>query len=380
MKRSTERILTTHTGSLPRPDDLVDLLFAHEIGESSDAEAFHARVRAAVEDSVRRQVEVGLDVVNDGEMGKVSYSTYVNGRLTGYESHEHVPRGPRPDAAAFPDYAAWNARQQPSSYVIKRFACTGPVRYIGHEILRREMDNLKAASAATGAAEVFMTAASPGVISLFQPNRYYPDAERYVFALADAMREEYEAIVDAGLLLQLDCPDFTGLSAATSPGQRPVDLPLRVEALNRALANIPPDRMRLHLCWGNYEGPHHLDTPLADIIDDVLRARPMGVSFEGANPRHEHEWNVFQRIKLPPEKVIIPGVLDTTTNYIEHPELVAQRLVRYADLVGREQVIAGADCGFGTFAGAPIVHPTIVFAKLAAMVEGARLATQRLWK
>jgi 5-methyltetrahydropteroyltriglutamate--homocysteine methyltransferase len=217
------------------------------------------------------------------------------------------------------------------------------------------------------------------VISLFQPNQFYSNLEQYLEALANAMREEYEAIVQAGFILQVDCPDLTGLSGAREPGQKPADLGLRLEALNHAVANIPPERMRLHLCWGNYEGPHHLDVPLGEILPEVLAARPAGLSFEAANPRHAHEWAVFERIELPEGKVIIPGVLDTTTNYIEHPELVAERLVRYARLVGRENVVAGADCGFGTFAGTPMVHPDIVFAKIASMAEGARIASQQLW-
>jgi 5-methyltetrahydropteroyltriglutamate--homocysteine methyltransferase len=373
-----ERIRTTHTGSLPRPDDLVSLLYAEVTGELTDRPTLERRVREAVVASVRQQVECGLDIVNDGEMGKVSYSTYVTQRLTGYESHQHVPRGARPDAAAFPRYAEWNARQQAGSYVIKRYACTGPVAYVGHEQLRRDLDNLRDAIE-RGDSNVFMTAASPGVIALFQPNQYYASTEAYLEALAEAMREEYEAIVGAGFVLQLDCPDLTGLSGAEVPGRKPADLGLRVEAINHAVRNIPPERMRLHLCWGNYEGPHHLDVPLRELLPEVLRARPAGLSFEGANPRHEHEWNVFDSVALPRGKVIIPGVLDTTTNYIEHPELVAQRLVRYAHRVGRERVIAGADCGFGTFAGAPMVHPDIVFAKLKAMVEGAELASRQLF-
>jgi len=292
-----------------------------------------------------------------------------------------VPRRARPDAAAFPRYAEWNAQQQVGAARIKRFACMGPVKYVGRAQLDTDIQNLKAAvgGSASPAAEVFMTAASPGVISQFQPNQYYPDDAAYIEALAEAMREEYEAVHQAGFILQLDCPDLTGLSRAVQPGQAPADLRLRVEALNHAVRNIPPDRMRMHLCWGNYEGPHHLDVPLKDIIGEVFKARPMGLSFEGANPRHEHEFAIFEDIKLPAGKVLIPGVLDTTTNYIEHPELVAQRLVRYAKLVGRENVIAGADCGFGTFAGTPMVHPDIVFAKLSSMVEGARLASKNLW-
>jgi 5-methyltetrahydropteroyltriglutamate--homocysteine methyltransferase len=379
MKRSTEAILTTHTGSLPRPDDLIDLLYAAQSGEQVDQAVLQERARSAVSNSVRQQLQAGVDVVNDGEMSKVSYSTYVTERLTGFESHVNVPRRPRPDAADFPRYAEWNAKQQPGAARIKRFACTGPVKYVGHEQLRTDIDNLKAALADSSDAEAFMTAASPGVISLFQPNQYYPDDVAYIQALADAMREEYEAIYRAGFILQLDCPDLTGLSRTADPAQIVSELPVRIDAVNRAVANIPPDRMRLHLCWGNYEGPHHLDIPLKQIIGEVFKARPMGLSFEGANPRHEHEWVIFEDIKLPPDKVLIPGVLDSTTNYIEHPELVAQRLVRYARLVGSENVIAGVDCGFGTFAGTPMVHPDIVFAKLSSMVEGAALASRQLW-
>jgi 5-methyltetrahydropteroyltriglutamate--homocysteine methyltransferase len=379
MKRSTDGILTTHTGSLPRPDDLVDLLFADESGEAVDGALLQARVRSAVAESVQQQRSTGIDIVDDGEMSKVSYSTYVNARLTGFEGHVHVPRRPRPDAAAFPRYAEWDAQQQQSAARIKRFACMGPVKYVGHAQLQTDIDNLKAALAASPAPEAFMSAASPGVIAQFQPNQFYPDDAAYIQALAEAMREEYEAVYQAGFILQLDCPDLTGLSRAVQPGQAPADRRMRIEALNHAVRNIPPESMRMHLCWGNYEGPHHLDVPLKELIGDVFKARPMGLSFEGANPRHEHEWAIFEDIKLPADKVLIPGVLDTTTNYIEHPELVAQRLVRYAQLVGRENVIAGADCGFGTFAGTPMVHPDIVFAKLKSMVEGALIASTVLF-
>ena len=379
MKRSTDAILTTHTGSLPRPDDLVELLYVQESGEDADLNRLGQRVRSAVSESVRQQTEAGIDIVNDGEMSKVSYSTYVNARLTGFEGHVHVPRRARPDAAAFPRYAEWNAQQQQGASRIKRFACMGPVSYVGQAQLATDIENLKAALSNSPNTEAFMTAASPGVISLFQPNQYYPDDAAYIEALAEAMREEYEAIYQAGFILQLDCPDLTGLSRTSSVEQILADLPMRIEALNHAVANIPADRMRLHLCWGNYEGPHHLDVPLKVIIGEVFKARPMGLSFEGANPRHEHEWAIFEEVKLPPDKVLIPGVLDTTTNYVEHPELVAQRLVRYARLVGRENIIAGADCGFGTFAGTPMVHPEIVFAKLKSMVDGARIASRQLW-
>lgn len=379
MKRSTDAILTTHTGSLPRPDDLVETLYAAETDPGANTDALRERIATAVRDSVQAQIAAGISIVNDGEMSKVAYATYVNKRLTGFEGHVHVPRRPRPDAADFPRYAAWNEREQAGAQRINRFACMGPVTYVGQAQLQTDLDNLRAALQDAPGAEAFMTAASPGVIAQFQPNQYYPSDADYIQALAEAMREEYEAIVAAGFILQLDCPDLTGLSRVAVPGQRPVDLALRVEAINHAVAAIPADRMRMHLCWGNYEGPHHKDVPLKDIIGEIFKARPMGISFEGANPRHEHEYAIFEDIKLPDGKVIIPGVLDTTTNYIEHPELVAQRLVRYANLVGRENVIAGADCGFGTFAGTPMVHPDIVFAKLASMVEGARIASAQLW-
>ena len=378
MRRSTDAILTTHTGSLPRPEDLVDLLYAQESDAPSDRDALAARVRSAVAECVTQQVETGIDVVNDGEMSKVSYSTYVNTRLTGFDSRVAVRRYPRMDAAAFPRYAEWNARQQQGAARIRRFACTGPVRYVGQQQLQADIENLRSATATAAATEAFMTAASPGVIAWFQPNQYYPSEAAYLEALAEVMREEYEAIVAAGFVLQLDCPDIT-LSRNVPQDVTVASLGMRIEALNAAVRNIPTDRMRLHLCWGNYEGPHHLDVPLREIIGEVFLARPMAISFEGANPRHEHEYALFGEIRLPPSKVIIPGVLDSTTNYIEHPELVAQRIIRYAELVGREQVIAGTDCGFGTFAGTPMVHPDIVFAKLAAMVEGAAIATRKLW-
>ena len=379
MKRSTEAILTTHTGSLPRPDDLVGPLYARANDEPVDAAALANLVEAAVKDTVKRQVTSGVDVVNDGEMGKVSYSTYVSARLTGFEGHVQAQRYPRSDVAAFPRYAEWDAKyQQQGAMRIRRYACTGPVRYVGQQELQADIDNLKAALRDSPATEAFMTAASPGVIAWFQPNRFYPNDSAYLEAIADAMREEYEAIVNAGFILQLDCPDIT-LSRHAPPDAQVAGITERIEALNHAVASIPSDRMRLHLCWGNYEGPHQTDLPLRDIIRDMLKARPMGLSFEGANPRHEHEYVVFEEVQLPEDKVIIPGVLDSTTNYIEHPELVAQRLIRYAEIVGRERVIAGSDCGFGTFAGMPMVHPDIVFAKLEAMKEGAAIASRRLY-
>jgi 5-methyltetrahydropteroyltriglutamate--homocysteine methyltransferase len=377
---NTDHIRTTHTGSLPRPDDLVELLYAEELGETADHDALNQRIHEAVGEIVDRQRAAGVDIVNDGEVGKFGYATYVTRRLTGYDERIHVPRAPRRDAALFPGWAAWeDAQQQSRPHAILRYACTGPVSYVGRADLQRELDNLTSATEAAGVAEAFMTAASPGIIAFYQPNRYYDSEEEYLFALAGAMREEYEAIVAAGFTLQLDCPDLTGVTHDLDADGKPGGLTTRIEAINHAVANIPPERMRLHLCWGNYEGPHLQDVSFREIVGEVLKARPAMLSFEGANPRHAHEWTVFEDVKLPDGKVVIPGVLDSTTNFVEHPELVAQRILSYARLVGRERVIAGSDCGFGTFAGMPKVHPEIVFAKLAAMTEGARIASEALW-
>jgi 5-methyltetrahydropteroyltriglutamate--homocysteine methyltransferase len=378
MKRSTTRILTTHTGSLPRPWDLVDLLQAKEAGVLSDRAAFDGRVREAVAEVVRRQVEAGVDVVSDGEQGKLSYSTYVKDRLSGFEGESLTP--PPPTWEGFPEAstrrAAISIRAMP--------ACNGPIARKDSGELQTDVGNLKAAMSSVTPSEVFMTAASPGVIAFFLRNDYYPSREAHLSALADAMKEEYEAIHQAGFLLQVDCPDLAMVRHLQFPDLSTEEFlkiaEANIEVLNHALANIPPDRMRLHLCWGNYEGPHDRDIPLKDIIGVALKARPCAISFEGANPRHEHEWKVFEEVKLPKGKLIIPGVIDSTTNFIEHPELVAQRIVRYAELVGRENVIAGSDCGFGTSARLdPIVEPEIVWPKLSALAAGARLASQELW-
>ncbi len=375
MKKSTNKILTTHTGSLPRPEDLQHMLEAQDRGEQIDRVAFEARVREAVKEVVQRQASCGIDVVNDGEMSKISYSTYVKDRLTGFDDRTALSPSLRLDIPEFPGFAK---RVGALLLDYARPACTDPISYRGKADLERDIANLQAAVEGAKVTEVFMTAASPGVISLFLANQYYPTHEAYLSALADAMREEYQAIYQAGFLLQLDCPDLAiGMSGADEANV-PL-LHLHLQALNHAVRDIPPDRLRLHLCWGNYEGPHHRDVPLQNIIGEVLKARPVAFSFEGANPRHEHEWKVFEEIRLPQGKVIIPGVLDSTTNFIEHPELVAQRLERYASVVGREHIIAGTDCGFATFAGLLTVDPDITWAKLAAMVEGARTATDRLW-
>jgi 5-methyltetrahydropteroyltriglutamate--homocysteine methyltransferase len=376
MKHSTQRILTTHTGSLPRPADLQQMLVAQDRGEPLERAAFEARVRAAVQEVVQRQVHCGIDVVNDGEMSKISYSTYVKDRLTGFEGQSAQARTLPPDIADFPGYAG---RLPVISQVSTMPACNGPVGYRGQADVARDIANLADALTGVQVAEAFITAASPGVIALFLENQYYPTHEAYLYALAEAMKEEYDAIVGAGFLLQLDCPDL-GVSRVRGEDWREDYRALHIQALNQAVRDIPPDRLRLHLCWGNYEGPHHRDIPLRTILPDVLEARPVALSFEGANPRHEHEWKVFEEIRLPEEKVIIPGVLDSTTNFIEHPELVAQRIERYASVIGREHVIAGTDCGFATFSGALTVDPDITWAKLAAMVEGAQIASDRLWE
>lgn len=377
MKRSTERILTTHTGSLPRPDDLVTMLYAKDSGEPQDQAVFAARVRAAVVEVVRKQIESGVDIVNDGEVSKVGYSTYVKDRLSGFEG-EASPLVAA-DLLEFPEYA----RRVFRANTMKRPACTGPITYKDKEALQKDLDNFTAALQGVAPEEAFLSAASPGVISLFLKNEYYPNHDAYLAALADAMKEEYNAIHQGGFLLQVDCPDLAMgrhiQFADDSVEEFRKKAELHVEALNHALADIPPERIRLHLCWGNYEGPHHRDVPLQDIIDIVLKARPAAISFEAANPRHAHEWKVFQEFTLPAEKILIPGVLDSTTNYIEHPELVAERICRFANVVGRENVIAGTDCGFSTFAGLTTVDPKITWAKLQAMAEGARLASQLLW-
>jgi 5-methyltetrahydropteroyltriglutamate--homocysteine methyltransferase len=376
MKRSTDRILTTHTGSLPRPDDLVTMLYANDKGELQDQATFEKRVREAVSEVVRKQIDCGVDVVNDGEAGKIGYSTYVKDRLTGFEGQAGPVRAA--DVLDFPEYARRVYR-----VTAQRPACTGPITYRDKDALRKDIENFKAALQDVSPEEAFMSAASPGVISLFLKNDYYPNHEAYLTALAEAMKTEYDAIHQAGLLLQLDCPDLAMgrhiqfADASVAEFRKMAEL--HIDALNHALSDIPPDRMRLHLCWGNYEGPHHRDVPLREIIDIVLKARPSGLSFEAANPRHAHEWKVFREFTLPASKVLIPGVLDSTTNYIEHPELVAERICRFAEVVGRENVIAGTDCGFATFAGLSDVDPKITWEKFKAMVEGARIASQQLW-
>jgi 5-methyltetrahydropteroyltriglutamate--homocysteine methyltransferase len=354
------------------------MLSAKDTSELDDPAAFAVRVREAVAEVVRQQYEVGVDVVNDGEMGKISYATYVKDRLTGFEGEGGFP--PASDVREYPECDPFYGTRRPT---LKTPACTGPIAYKNMEAVQADITNFTLAAEGMKPEDTFLSAASPGVIALFLENHYYPNDEAYLYALADAMKVEYSAIHQAGFVLQVDCPDLaagrhTRFAEASLEAFRK-HAALHVEALNHALAAIPPERTRLHLCWGNYEGPHHHDVPLKDMIDIVLKTRPAAISFEAANPRHAHEWKVFEGVKLPEGKVLIPGVLDTTTNFIEHPELVAERIIRFATLVGRESVIAGTDCGFSTFAGSTRVAPRIVWAKLEAMVEGARLASQQLW-
>jgi 5-methyltetrahydropteroyltriglutamate--homocysteine methyltransferase len=380
MRRSTERFLTTHTGSLPRAEDLVRTMFAKEEGVPVDPAALKARIRLAVADVVKQQVEAGIDIVNDGEMSKPSYATYIKDRLDGFGGES------RPltyqDLVDFPDFAR-RVFGDPGRARRKTPGCNGPISLRAADAAAVDVDNLQAALARVNAEEGFLSAASPGVIALFFHNGHYPSEEAYLYAIADAMRREYETIAGAGLILQIDCPDLAMgrhiQYADLSVAEFRTKARLHIEVLNYALANIPADRLRLHLCWGNYEGPHHCDVPLKDIIETVFLAKPSGLSVEAANPRHAHEWTVFKDVKLPDGKVLIPGVIESKTNFIEHPELIAQRIGRYANLVGRENVIAGSDCGYGTWVGQAAVDPGVVWAKLASLVEGARLASREFW-
>lgn len=381
MKRSTERVLTTHVGSLPRPQEVVDLLFAQDRGEDYDRAAFDATMRDAVSDAVAKQVAAGVDVVSDGEMSKISYATYIRHRLSGFEIGE-MPRATPRDLDDFPSFKDRLSRLGATPQY-HRPICRGPVVVKDLSSLHEDIERLTSAARQHGAVEAFMNAASPGVIAVFQPNEFYPSHEAYLFALADAMRSEYETIVESGLLLQIDSPDlamgrhikFRDADEATFLA----NAELQVEALNHALAKVPADRVRMHVCWGNYEGPHTHDIELERIAATVLRAKPQALLIEGANPRHAHEWAIWQQLPLPDDKILVPGVIDSVSNFVEHPELVAQRICQLADTVGRERVIAGTDCGFGTFAGFGAVHPDIAYAKLRSLAEGAALASQRLW-
>jgi 5-methyltetrahydropteroyltriglutamate--homocysteine methyltransferase len=382
MKHSAERILTTHAGSLPRPPDLIDLVKS-EGGAALEQHGHANRLRNAVTEIVRRQAELGVDIVDDGEYGKPSFVSYINDRLGGYEVDTRA--GPRNqwlssrEGLSFPEF--YGATHPASTHT--HMICTGPITYKGQHQLKRDIDNLKAALQGTKVEEAFMPAISPSNVEDWQKNAYYKSQEDYIFAIADAMREEYQAIVDAGLLVQIDDPRLVTyyiLHPEASIADCRKWAELRVAALNHALRDIPLEKIRFHTCYGINMGPRIHDMELKDIVDIILKIRAGAYSFEAANPRHEHEWKVWKDVKLPDGKILIPGVISHSTILVEHPELVADRIVRYAEIVGRENVIAGSDCGFATFAGSKEVHPSIVWAKLKALSDGARLASKHLWR
>jgi 5-methyltetrahydropteroyltriglutamate--homocysteine methyltransferase len=374
----TISIETTHVGSLPRGDDLVPLLLARDHGEPYDAEVFNELVQKAVDKAVDNQISAGVSVISDGEIGKVGYSTYITERLSGFGGD--VPRKPALDLALMPLFREKQAAIMGAQEFV-RAACSGPVKLINLEPCHEDIRRFKKAMNGKSA-KGFLNAASPGLITAFQPNQYYPSHEVYLADLVEAMRPEYEAIAASGFQLQLDCPD---LAMSRHTGYQDVSeeeflkvAEANVEALNAATANIPPEQMRMHLCWGNYEGPHDHDIPLERIINIILKARPATILFEGANPRHEHEWKVWAGAKIPDWKILAPGVIDTCSNYVEHPELIAQRIERFINIVGAERVIASTDCGFGTFAGYGKIDPLVTWKKLRAMREGADIAARRL--
>ena len=380
METSRDRILTTHVGSLPRSKAVADGVFARENEQPYDPGELARVIRDAVDEVVSRQVQAGVDLVSDGEMSKISYATYIKDRITGFEGDSE--RNPPADLEEFPGFLQRQA-QSGGTPTYRRPCCVGDIAVKDSRPLQEDLANFRAAVDRHGPVEGFMNAASPGVIALFQPNHHYADHRAYLEALGEAMRPEYEAIVEAGFVLQLDSPDL-GLGRHMMFKDQPdaayqALANLHVDVLNEALRNVPADRVRLHVCWGNYEGPHHHDAPMELVLPIALRAKPQALLFEASNPRHAHEWEVFAAADIPGDKVLVPGVIDSTTNFVEHPRLVAQRIQRFADIVGRERVIAGTDCGFSTFAGFGAVDEDIVYAKLAAMAEGAAIASGRLW-
>ncbi|MDE0237880.1 MAG: cobalamin-independent methionine synthase II family protein [bacterium] len=381
MRTSIDRILTTHVGSLPRSEAVTRGVFAIERGEPIDVGEHNAVVAAAVEAIVARQVSAGVDVVSDGEMSKLSYATYIRYRVTGFEGDS--PRRAPADLEDFPSFLERQAATG-GTPTYTRPQCVGPVEVMDMGPCQTDIANFRAAIEEHAPLEGFVNAASPGVIALFQPDAYYGDHETYLYALAEAMRAEYEAIVNAGFLLQLDSPDL-GLGRHMMFKGRPDEeyerlARIHVEALNHAVSNIDPSRMRLHICWGNYEGPHTHDAPMSQVLPIALKAKPQALLFESANPRHAHEWRTFAEAAIPEDKVLVPGVVDTTTHFVEHPELIAQRIERLAEIVGRERVMAGTDCGFSSFAGYEGIDPEIAFAKLEALARGAELASEKLWR
>lgn len=378
MKTSSERILTTHVGSLPRSQEVTDVVFGREAGAPLAEGA--AVIAEAVRAVVKRQVEAGVDIVSDGEMSKISYATYIKDRLTGFDGD--TPREPGLDLIEFPRLLKKLA-DTGATAKYRRPRCVGAIAVKDMGPAQTDIRNLQEAAKASHPVEAFMNAASPGVIALFQPNEFYKTQDEYLEAVAEGMRAEYEAVVGGGIILQIDAPDL-GMGRHTMYKDRSVEDYLslaarHVEVLNHALRNVPSDRVRMHMCWGNYEGPHHHDIPMRQLLPVVAKAKPQALLFEAANPRHAHEWAVFEEIRIPDDKILIPGVITSTSNYVDHPELVAERLCRFAGIVGRERVIAGSDCGFSTFAGFGPVDPDITYLKLAAMAEGARIASRRLW-
>jgi 5-methyltetrahydropteroyltriglutamate--homocysteine methyltransferase len=380
VKISTNRILTTHTGSLPRPNDLVELIKQNEVGQITDRAAYEARIRSSVDEIVQHQAQVGIDIVNDGEAGKPGYSTYVKDRLTGFGGESRTTNI-NAEARDFPE---WGVRRVVGSAAIQRPACNGPVAWQDFDAVQREIDNLKAAAAKAKVEEVFMSAASPGVIAAFLPNEHYGTYEEYIQVLADVMRREYEAIVGAGFVLQLDCPDLamerTRFFQDESLDGFLAAVALHIDAINEAIATIPRDRVRLHLCWGNYDGPHTHDVPLEPLLPILYRAKVGALSLPLASPRHQHELKAFRQHPLPNDMLFLPGVIDSTTNVVEHPEVVADRITAAVAAVGdRTRVLASVDCGFGTFAGSMLVEESVVWTKLRTLREGADLASKRLW-
>jgi 5-methyltetrahydropteroyltriglutamate--homocysteine methyltransferase len=372
-------ILTTHVGSLPRPPELVEFVFAEDRGEEVDREQYDRLLQEAVNDRVQHQVDAGIDFVSDGEMSKIGYATYIRHRLSGFEVGD-VPRATPADLDAFPRYMKRLADEGGSARYLRPI-CRGPITYEHPEPLRHDLDRLAKAIEGQPITGAFMNAPSPGIIALFQPNEYYGSLDEYLEAIGEAMKTEYETIVGAGFVLQIDAPDLAMcrhiMYRDRSDEEFVAGAARHVEAINHALRDVPADRVRLHLCWGNYEGPHHLDIGVEKIIDVILRAKPSTILFEAANPRHEHEWAVWRDAAIPEDKTLVPGVLDSTCNYIEHPELVAQRILTFTDIVGPERVMGGTDCGFGTWSGFGAIDPDICWAKLGSLSEGARRATER---
>ncbi|GAC1523784.1 MAG: cobalamin-independent methionine synthase II family protein [Chloroflexota bacterium] len=381
MQYRQDRILTTHVGSLPRPQAVVDVLFAQDRGELTDPQVFDATIRPAVRDAVQRQRKAGIDVVNDGEMSKISYATYIRHRFSGFEEGE-VPRAVPADLDEFPGYRDRLA-EVGATPKYQRPVCKGPIAVKDEGPLAADINRFRAALEETGGGSGFMTAASPGVIAVFQPNEHYATSRAYLEALAVVLKSEYEAIVGAGFILQVDCPDLAMgrhirfRDASDDEFLRQAEA--QVEALNYALSDVPAESVRMHLCWGNYEGPHTYDIPVEKILPLVFKAKPSAIQFEASNPRHAHEWSVWSDAKIPDDKILIPGVIDSVSNFVEHPKLVAQRICQFARIVGRERIMAGTDCGFGTFAGFGKIHPDIGYAKLRTLAEGAAIASNILW-